>query len=358
MIVRENVALAPYTTFRIGGPARYLIEAESEDDVRDALAFAHEKKLPLFVLGGGSNILISDEGFNGVVLHSNLQGITSETRDNREWVTAGAGVSWDELVAWAVGKNLSGIECLSGVPGTVGGAVVANVGAYAAQVSDTFVCADVIDRRTANAKVINMKHDACAFSYHDSVFGRDPDRYGILSATFALRQGIVSLPRYKDSRFDTTTFTSTHHREPTLLEVREMIMAVRKGKGVLSSSYRSAGSFFHMPLVTRKQYEHIQRTAQELDAEKEEQLRPWAWEQPNGAHRIAPGFLLEYTEFKKGYRRGRVGISPRHTLTIINADDATAREVAELARDMQTAVKKIFDIKLEHEVEYVGEVEK
>jgi UDP-N-acetylmuramate dehydrogenase len=144
--------------------------------------------------------------------------------------------------------------------------------------------------------------------------------------------------------------------------VRDAVLTMREEKGSLIMpgrfSLKSAGSFFHMPFVPPQQYEKVVARARALDAGKEEQLRPWAWQQSDGSYKVAPGFLLEYTEFRMGYVRGEVGISPRHTLSIINVSGGSAADIAVLARDMQDAVEKIFGIRLEREVEYIGDVEK
>lgn len=362
MDIRESVSLKEFTTFNIGGAARYFIEANSIDEVREALEFARAKNCEVFILGGGSNILIADNGFDGLVMHTNVQGITHESKGEHEIISAGAGVSWDGLVAFSITENLAGLECLSGVPGTVGGAVVQNIGAYGESCSDTFIHADAIDRRSPALEVVRIEREACNFSYHDSVFGEEPGRYIILSASFKLTRGLAALPTYRDNRFDVAAFVQKNNRLPTLADIRAAILEIRAKKGLLAepdpAAFKGAGSFFHMPLVTKEQYEHIQTVAQEMDAEKEERLRPWAWEQPEGRYKLAPGFLLEYTEFKKGYRRGDAGISPKHILNVINLGHATAHDIASLAHDMQHAVEEMFGVRLTREVEYVGNVEK
>ena len=354
----SNVPLAPLTTFHIGGRARFFVRAESVEEVREALALAHERSLSVFVLGGGSNIVVADEGFNGLVLVPGIQGITTEVRGDRTEVTVGSGVVWDDFVVWSIRYGFAGLECMSGVPGTVGGAVVANLGCYGAQCSDTFMHAEVLDTRSESGKVQVIRKEACDFSYHDSMFGHEPGRYVIVRATFALSRDPVAYPSYRDNRFDLKALATKLGRTPTREDIRNAVLDVREQKGNLIMknriSYKGAGSFFHMPFVSPSRYEQIKARAHALDAGKEERLRPWAWEQPDGTYKVAPGFLLEYTEFQKGYVRGEVGISPKHTLTIINLGDARARDVAELARDMSDAVEKIFGIRLEREVEYVG----
>ena len=358
MNLQEHVPLAPRTTLSVGGAARFFIEARSVEEVKEALAFARERNLPLFVLGGGSNIVIADGGFDGLVLAPRIMDITVEEKGDTALVTAGAGVVWDELVAFTIERGLAGLECLSGIPGTVGGAVVANLGAYGAQASDTFVSAETLDRNDEKNGVRIFKNEECGFSYHDSIFSHPSERFIILNATFALSTARPLKIAYKDNRFDLAALASESGREPTQADVRAAILKMRGEKGVLATSYKSAGSFFHLPFVSAEKYAEVAALARSLDAGKEEKLRPWAWQQPDGSYKLAAGFLLEYTEFQKGYVRGAAGISPKHTLAIINVGEARAAEIAALARDMQDAVEKTFGIRLEREVEYVGDVER
>ena len=358
----SNVSLAPLTTFGVGGEARFFIEAQSVEEVYEALNFARTNSLSICVLGGGSNIVVADTGYDGLVLAVRIHGITFENQDGHTFVTAGAGVVWDELVIYSIEHGFAGLECLSGVPGTVGGAVVANLGCYGAQCSDTFVSADVLDLKDANSAVRVLKNENCHFSYHESVFNHEPGRYLVLRATFALVSNGAPRLAYRDNRFNLATLATKNSREPTLLDIRNAVLDVREQKGALimngRTSYKCAGSFFHMPYVSPTRYAEIVQCAKKCDPEKEERLRPWAWEQADGSYKLAPGFLLEYTKFQKGYVRGAVGISPRHTLTIINIGGARAQDIALLARDMQDAVKNIFGVRLEREVEYIGEVER
>lgn len=360
MTIREHVELAPYTTFGIGGTARFFIEAASIDEVHEALAFAKDRGLSVFVLGGGSNILISDHGFDGVVLRVNLTGMVFHPAAPHV-VTVGAGVPWDALVVATLERGLAGLECLSGVPGTVGGAVVANLGCYGAQMSDTFVSARVLDLVSGGTELQTLTREECQFSYHDSLFAKQPGRYVVLDATFELSTSGVVGSTYADHRFDLATMTAHYGHVPTLHEVRTAVLDVREEKGTLimpgRTSYKCAGSFFHMPFVSPEHYQNVVQRARELDAAQEERLRPWAWMQSDGTYKLAPGFLLEYTDFQKGFVRGGVGISPRHTLSIINTGTATAAEVATLAHDMQQAVYTVFGVQLEREVEYVGDIE-
>ncbi|HEX8947253.1 MAG TPA: UDP-N-acetylmuramate dehydrogenase [Candidatus Paceibacterota bacterium] len=352
--MQENVSLAPLTTLGVGGAARFFSEAKSVDEVIAALGEAKRRDLGVAVLGGGSNTLVPDAGVDGLVLRIAIPGITFHERaEGTVAVTAGAGVVWDDLVRETVTRGLGGLESLSGVPGTVGGAVVSSIGAYGAQVSDTLESVEVIDRTNTAYALRMLPVSACALSYHDSVFAREPAHYLITAATFVLRSGAAAQPAYEDYRFRFPQPQDGHTL--TLADVRAAVLDIREAKGTLimegRESYRCAGSFFHMPFVTKEMYEQVVRTARTLDAEKEARLQPWAWAQPDGSYKLAPGFLLEYTEFQKGYVRGGAGISPKHTLSIINLGDAHAVDIARLADDMQHAVEHIFGVRLEREVE-------
>ncbi|MEK7118093.1 MAG: UDP-N-acetylmuramate dehydrogenase [Patescibacteria group bacterium] len=364
MEIKNNVSLAPYTTFNIGGPARYFCYPRSFSELKEALVLAREKHLPIFVLGGGSNILVSDRGFDGIVIHlvdatAHLSPTVESENDENIVLGVTAGTNWDDLVLYAVRRNLYGIEYLSGVPGTVGGAVVANIGAYGRELSDVLVSVEVIDRRDNDFAKKVLMNSECAFTYHDSIFSREHERYIVLRATFLLGKHFTRSSKYTDNRFSVDD-ENTGKPSPTLAEVRERILSIREQKGALAMDGRerflSAGSFFHMLTVSESQYTEIAARAQVLNPELEQRLRPWAWKQADGTHRVASAFLLEFTEFPKGFVRGSTGVSPKHQLSIINLGGARASEVAELAREMRSSVEKLFGVSLEREVEYVGEI--
>lgn len=354
MTVQEYVPLAPFTTLGVGGPARYFVAATSVEEAREALAFAHSRALPVFVLGGGSNIVVADEGFNGLVLIPRMTHVAFTEHEDGVRVTVGAGMIWDAFVAQTVARGFSGIECLSGVPGTIGGAIVANLGAYGVQASDTLESIDVLDCADVKNTMRTFEKKACGFSYHDSMFSHAGGRYIICEVRFKLRRSGEARPSYEGNQFNLAALAATLHHKPTLEEIRAAILRMRADKGTLAESYQSAGSFFHLPFISGEKYAEVVAIARARDAKKEELLRPWAWEQPDGSYKLASGFLLEYTEFRKGYVRGAVGISPKHTLVIINRGSACAQDIVELAHDMQDAVERLFGINLEREVEYVG----
>ena len=245
--IRENVALAPLTTLKVGGAARFFAESETEDDVSEALKFAVQNNLPLFVLGGGSNVLISDEGFNGLVLKISLKGVSAETEDDgNALVTARAGEDWDEFVRFSVEKNLQGVECLSGIPGTIGGTPVQNVGAYGQEVSETITRVRVFDRKSK--EILRLSNAECRFAYRTSIFNTtDKNRFIVLAVTFALQENGAPKLVYKDLR----EFFGA--RVPTLAETRAAVLQIRRAKSMVIDpddiNSRSAGSFFKNPVV-------------------------------------------------------------------------------------------------------------
>src|SRR5215469_1083879 len=197
MIVGEHVPLAPLTTLGVGGPARFLVQAQAQAEVREAVQFARERGLSLFVLGGGSNLLVADAGFNGVVLKIALIGTERVDEGSRAIFTVAAGEDWDAFVARTRETNCGGIECLSGIPGSVGGTPVQNVGAYGQEVSETIRAVEVFDRRAIERKILDNKE--CGFAYRSSMFNTvERDHYVILRVSFALRRGGTAAVHYTD----------------------------------------------------------------------------------------------------------------------------------------------------------------
>src|ERR1700679_3804603 len=262
----EEVPLAPYTTFQIGGPARWFAEALSEDDIAAGIAVATERKLPLFILGGGSNLLVSDSGFSGLVLRIALRGIRSTEESGRSIISAAAGEDWDGLVAYAVAAGYAGVECLSGIPGTVGGTPVENGGAYGEEVSPTIVMVRAFDRSTG--KFVNLRAGVCGFSYRRSIFNTtDRERYVVSRVEYRLSKDAPANIAYADvARY----FAARKVTTPTLEEVREAVRSIRAQKGMLlvpgDADCRSAGSFFKNPIVPLAKLDTV---AQELGIEKQ-----------------------------------------------------------------------------------------
>src|SRR5262249_16804593 len=261
MEIRENIPLAPLTTFKVGGPARFFIEARSEEDVRQALDYAHGQKLPAFVLGGGSNLVISDDGWPGLVIHIALAGITHAEANGKALFRVGAGEDWDGFVSRAVESGCGGIECLSGIPGTAGGTPVQNVGAYGQEVSETITQVRVLE--IATGRKLTMSNADCGFTYRTSVFNTTHrDRYIVLEVAYRLNRNGAPRVAYADLK----KFFAAGSTSPTLEQVRDAVRSVRQSKAMLivegDEDCRSAGSFFKNPVVNEADAKRIEALAQ------------------------------------------------------------------------------------------------
>jgi UDP-N-acetylmuramate dehydrogenase len=348
-MIRENVPLAPYTTLRIGGPARYFAGTHNEDELFEALAFAAGLGLPVFILGGGSNVLFADEGFPGLVLQVAIKGIAWSSDGV---VTASAGEDWDEFVGRCVERGLAGIECLSGIPGLVGGTPVQNVGAYGQEVSETIVSVRVYDR--PSAQIVELSNAACQFGYRASIFNTgERDRYIVLAATFALNHWGEPAIRYPDLKH---IFAGSSTR-PALQDVREAVRSIRSRKAMLlvpgDPDAHSAGSFFKNPVVTAGFFERMTEDARAQNTIASDQEVP-RYSVGDGRVKVPAAWLIEQAGFQKGYTRGRAGISSKHSLAIINRGGATAIEVLGLANEIQERVQAKFGIYLQPEPVLVG----
>jgi UDP-N-acetylmuramate dehydrogenase len=347
--MRTQVPLAPYTTLGIGGPARHFAEAETETHVSEALGFAQARRLPVFVLGGGSNILVSDAGFDGLVLKIALRGIKQRGDD---WVTAAAGEEWDFFVRWCVERNLAGIECLSGIPGSLGGTPVQNVGAYGQEVSETVTAVRAWDRTRQQA--VELSGQDCGFAYRSSVFnatGRS--RYIVLSVSFALHPGAAPRVTYPDL----ARHFADRSDPPGLAEMREAILEIRGSKSMVirpdDPDARSAGSFFRNPFVPEDLARRAEEAARLRGSLSRTEIMP-KYPMPDGRVKLSAAWLIERAGFTKGYQRGRVGLSSHHTLALINRGGATAEELLGLMRLIQSAVHNIFGVELVPEPVFVG----
>lgn len=340
--------LAPLTTFRVGGPARYLVEAQSEDDVRSAVIFARERSLPLFVLGGGSNLVVSDCGWDGLVMKVAIRGITQSIQNDKTVFDVGAGEDWDSFVAHSVKLGYGGIECLSGIPGTVGGTPVQNVGAYGQEVADTITKIRVLDLERNEVREIENRDSG--FAYRTSIFNSSQrGRYIVLRVSYALTPNAAPYIEYQDlKRFFSGNL-------PTLAETREAVRQIRRSKAMLlvegDPDCRSAGSFFKNPLVTNETYEDVCRQPASKGG-----LVP-KFPASEGKVKISAAWLVEHAGFSKGYVRGAVGISSKHALAIINRGGARAAEIVSLKNEIQGVVREKFGIELQPEPVFVGKFE-
>jgi UDP-N-acetylmuramate dehydrogenase len=348
MIIREQVPLAPLTTLGVGGPARYFAEARTDSDVREAVQHAQSLNIPLFVLGGGSNLLVSDRGFDGLVLKIALRGIEQAAGpDGAVVFSVAAGEEWDDIVARTVADGCAGMECLSGIPGSVGGTPVQNVGAYGQEVSETICEVEALDRQSRHVKTFTNAE--CGFGYRTSIFNTvERDRYIILRVSFSLRPGGKPAIRYADLQ---KAFANADSG-PTLSGVRTTVREIRQRKAMLivpgDDDARSAGSFFKNPIVPQRQF-------QELDANlRSRGLILPSYPAEEGFRKLQAAWLVEQAGFTKGYRRGAAGISRRHTLAIVNRGGATAADIVATKNEIQSRVLLEFGIQLQPEPVFLG----
>lgn len=343
MQIKERQPLAPLTTFGIGGPARWFTEAATETEIAEASEWAPGHGVPLFVLGGGSNVLIADEGFPGLVLHVGLKGIERDGQLFR----VGAGEAWEHCVEQAIAANCAGVECLAGIPGTVGGTPVQNVGAYGQE------AASVIERVRAfdlvRQRFVEFSNAECGFAYRKSRFNStDKGRYIVTRVDYRLRQNGAPVIAYPDLKAQFADGSPP----PSLAETAEAVRRIRRGKGMLlvdgDPDCRSAGSFFKNPVVTEEIAERVRNIAAGAGVP----VKTFSAE--DGLVKIPAAWLIEHAGFAKGYATGSAGISSRHTLALVNRDGATAREILALAEKISDAVEARFGIQLQREPELVG----
>jgi UDP-N-acetylmuramate dehydrogenase len=347
MEIQENVALAPLTTLQVGGPARYFAEAVTGDEVRETVQFAKTHDAPLFVLGGGSNLVVSDRGWPGLVLKVGIAGIQHQHGHGVAYFEVGAGEVWDELVAMAVMHHCAGIECLSGIPGSVGGTPVQNVGAYGQEVAETIESVQALDLRTGEE--VELSQEECGFRYRTSIFNTsERGRYVILRVRYEL------IPRGepKLTYADLKKYFAQHAGAPTLAETRDAVRAIRASKGMLITpgdpDRRSAGSFFKNPVLAAEQFAALKARAAERGLEVPR------YPALDAQHKVSAAWLVENSGFKRGYELGHAGISSKHALALVNRGGASAAEIVALEEEVQEKVSALWGVRLEPEPVFVG----
>lgn len=340
MLLQEHVPLAGYTTLGIGGPARWFVEAADEDSVVEAVRFTKERSVPLFVLGGGSNLLVADEGFPGLVLRIALKGVKQEAN----LFHVAAGEDWDPFVSMAIDQGFGGIECLAGIPGTVGGTPVQNVGAYGQEVSAAITAVRVLD--VNHLKFSELPTASCGFAYRKSIFNTTHQgRFIVTRVSYKLRPRAFPVLQYPDLK----RYFQGRKETPSLAEAAAAVREIRREKGMLlvdgDPDCRSAGSFFKNPIVAQEKYDAIVTKAASPVP---------SFPDTRGRVKIPAAWLLESAGFPKGFVLGNAGISSRHTLALINRGGATAAEMVKLRDLIVATVAKRFAIQLEPEPVWVG----
>lgn len=351
MNILEDISLGQFTTFGIGGPARWFAEACDEDDMAEAVAWARERGAPLFVLGGGSNLLVADAGFDGLVLRVALRGIiATEDADGHRLYQAAAGELWDDFVARSVEDNCAGIECLAGIPGTVGGTPVQNVGAYGQEVSSTIGRVRAFDAQ--ERAFVDFTAEECGFAYRRSRFNAaDRGRFIVTRVDYRLTPGGAPTLGYADVRH---AMEDARVTSPTVAQVALAVRQIRNSKGMLivggDPDSCSAGSFFKNPVIGEEAFEKI--AADGLGAPPRFAVGPGV--DDRGPVKIPAAWLIEKAGFHKGYTLGAAAISSRHTLALVNRGNATAKDVLALAAQIADAVERRFGVRLEREPVLLG----
>ncbi len=336
--IEQNVPLAEMTTIGIGGPARYFVDAQNESDIIAAIDLAQRSELDLFVIGGGSNVLISDSGFDGLVLKISIGGVHfDDNGDASTIVTAGAGVVWDDLVSECVNRGLQGIECLSGIPGSVGGTPVQNVGAYGQEVADVVVSVRCFDR--SRGEFVTLTDRDCGFAYRKSIFNTTHrGRFIVTEVKFRLKNGEAPHLVYKD------LVTAAAGRMLDLSQTREAVLNIRRAKSMVidanDQNSRSLGSFFKNPIVSEAFAGSIADVP--------------TFPAGDGSVKLSAAWLIEQAGFPKGFSLGRAAISANHSLALINKGGASAADIIELKEMIARGVAEKFGIELQQEPVMVG----
>ena len=357
--IERDVPLAPRTTFGVGGPARFFTVASSTAEIEGALAWARREGVSSFILGGGSNLVVSDAGLDALVIQVTSRGLSIDRQDRVAIVDVAAGEIWDELVGSMVAEGLAGIECLSGIPGAVGATPIQNVGAYGQEVGETIQSLVAIDRETGERA--DIAASACAFGYRDSIFKHAwHQRFVIAEVRFALRVGGAPALRYAELQ------RALVDEELSLARVREKVIELRRAKSMVldpaDENGRSAGSFFMNPIVETAVADRVEQIARDAGLLRRAKAAGEPWQEESmprfwagdGQAKLAAGWLIERSGFTRGTARGRVGLSTRHALAIINRGGATAADIVAFAREIQDGVEARFGVRLRPEPELVG----
>ncbi|MFE2045025.1 UDP-N-acetylmuramate dehydrogenase [Streptomyces sp. NPDC059477] len=344
----HDAPLAPLTTFRLGGPATRLVTATTDAEVIDTVRAADASGTPLLLIGGGSNLVVSDKGFDGTALRIATRGFAlSGTR-----LEVAAGEVWTDAVTRVVDAGLAGIECLAGIPGSAGATPIQNVGAYGQEVSSTITEVLAYDRRAG--ETVTLTNAECAFSYRHSRFKDDPERYVVLRVRFALEDaGGLSAP-LKYAETARALGVEAGERVP-LADARETVLKQRAGKGMVLDAEDhdtwSAGSFFTNPILTDADFAAFHARVRERLGDD---AAPPAYAAGEGRTKTSAAWLIDKAGFTKGYGSGPARISTKHTLALTNRGEATTEDLLALAREVVAGVRDAFGITLVNEPVTVG----
>ncbi len=340
--IQKNIILSDFTTIGLGGKAKYFAECRTVKEIYDSLEFALKNKLSVQIMSGGSNIIFRDEGFEGIVIKIDLKGMELTEKGMYEYAKVSAGENWDEFVIACIGRGLSGIECLSGIPGSAGATPIQNVGAYGQEVKDIIVSVTAIDRSTL--KIVTFNNEDCNFGYRQSRFkNRDKDKYIITEINFRFKKNAEPLIKYTDLQklLDSRKiFERSKDLREKLYLIRDAVLDTRKGKSMLidksDPNSKSCGSFFMNPLLNDKDLDKLKSAAG---------MNAIPVYQSGNKNKIPAAWLIEKAGFHKGYIKNGVGISKNHSLALININ-GTTRDLLDLAEEIEQSVFYKFGIRL------------
>ncbi len=346
--IQEHIPLAPHTTIGLGGTARYYASCKTEGEIISAVVFARDRGLKIFILGGGSNVIVSDTGFDGLVVHIETRGVLLDRNGEESILTASAGEAWDHFVDYSVQQGLAGLECLSGIPGSVGATPIQNVGAYGQDVSQTIVRVLALDVETLKHR--EFQNSDCRFGYRKSRFkAEDAGHFLVLSVSFRLsarRKPTIVYPELQKYITATYAVADVPGGHQGLTMVRDSVLALRRRKSMLidptDDNSRSVGSFFTNPVVPK-----------EVAARLKEQWSDLPVFPVGERTKLAAAWLVEHAGFSRGYRQGGAAVSENHSLALVNRG-TTSTELLALAGHIQSSVLERFGIQLEREPVVLG----
>ena len=349
--VQRKVPLAQLTTLGLGGPADELIELHDERELSAILSSIRERGVAVTMLGGGSNIIVSDAGIRGVVLAMRTRGIVFDDRGEHVFVTAAAGEPWDDFVAATVNAGLAGIECLSGIPGLVGATPIQNVGAYGQEVADVITSLRACD--VATGQMQTYAHEQCEFSYRDSRFRRALQKEIILSVTFRLSKAAPAIPKYAE-----LARLFAGHGAPDAKQIREAVIDVRRSKSMVidarDENHRSVGSFFTNPIVSVGLGDAVLEIALKKGLISQSVEMP-RYASTEGFAKLSAAWLIEKSGIAKGTRRANVGVSSKHSLALVHHGGGTTAELLAFAQEIKAQVHAAFGVELSLEPIMLGD---
>jgi UDP-N-acetylmuramate dehydrogenase len=338
--IQRDVPLAPLTTLELGGPAKHFVRVDDENALADALRWAADEGMPSAILGGGSNLIVPDAGYDGLIVQ---MGIANVDFRGDGTVDAGAGVPWETVVDGAVSRDWAGLECLTGIPGSTGATPIQNVGAYGQEVAEVVAKVRVLRRDTLTFEELGPED--CAFGYRDSLFKREPDRFIVSAVRLALRPNGLGTVRYGELQ-------KSIGADATLADIRRAVLRLRRRKSMLieqdDPNRRSVGSFFVNPIVGAAEAERVvaQAVSDNLAASPADVPR---YPADDGKVKLAAGWLIEKAGIERGTRRGAIGVSTNHALALVHHGGGTTADLLAFADEIRVRVRDRFGIDLERE---------